>query len=75
MGVTVISVAGTLEINDGNTIEYANKETVIITASGNDVSIQWDETHFATYVYTAFSNPTGASASLVADAIATLVNT
>ena len=74
MAVTVTSVAGTLEISDGTTIQYANKDTVIITSSGDNVTIQWDEVHFATYPYTAFSNPSGASADAVADSIATLVN-
>jgi hypothetical protein len=75
MGVTVTSVEGTLEINDGNTIEYANKATSIVTALGDNVTIQWDGTHYATYNYESISNPSGASAEAVADAIATLMNT
>lgn len=75
MGVVVTSVSGTIQIDDNNNIEYANKSTVVITAIGNNVTIQWDEIHSSTYLYTAFSNPSGGSAAAVAAAIATLVNT
>lgn len=75
MGVSITSVAGTLCINDNNNIEYANKATVVISTLNNFVTLQWDQVHYASYLYTDITTPSGVSASAVAASIATLVNT
>lgn len=75
MSVSVTDGVGTLIIADGNSTINPNKKKVVVSTSGNNVKIGWDEVSFVIYPYTDFTAPTGASAEAVATAIQAILDT
>ena len=67
----------TLKINTGAVIAYPNKQQVWVHAQGNNVRVSWGNNtskDFIMYDYTAYTNPSGASAIIVAQKISVLIN-
>ena len=74
MSVTVTNEGGTILINDGNSEWYIKKQKVAVSTQGDNVIIREDSVHYASYVYTDFTAPTGASAAAVAALIEAFID-
>ena len=75
MSVSVTNSGGTILINDSDSVYYIEKQKVDVSTKGNNVIIRWDKTHYVSYPYTDFTAPSGASAAIVAAAIAAFLST
>ncbi len=78
MAITVVkntSNNSTITINDGSTINdvFISKISVFSNTEAQTVTIQWDETHYITALYTDYATPSGGSAAAVEAAIAALL--
>lgn len=75
MAVTVTNSGGTIKIDDGQNVNYPQKNKVDVSAIGDNVIIRWDDVHYVSYPYSSYSSPSGASAAAVAALIAAFLNT
>ncbi len=78
MPVAVTESGGFITINDGASSIFVSKSLVTVSTIGTgataQVKIQWSATNYSQYVYTDFTAPTGASAVIVAAAIAAFIS-